>query len=145
MPGEVVIVQYRKAAGSWDPEIEQFYDCAVPGHQAIRDENLGAHARASHGTPLYVILNDDGSHRPAFWPTGLSLNQNVEDWPTKAHGTGKMEMCAYGHDKVVVTIKLRRVGWLDQAGNVWVSDKEWRDAGAPHGSITALLVNPGCD
>lgn len=78
------------------------------------------------------------------WATGLSSSQNCERWEVTAHDVPKMNICPH-HDVLRSTVVLRRIGWLDQKGNVWIDEKAWRDAGGPNGSITPLLINPGCD
>lgn len=81
-------------------------------------------------------------------PTDLRINQNTHDVNITAHGD-KATHFAVGwcsdHEVPKYTVTLRQIGWIDQAGNVYVTEKEWRDAGGPNGSITPLLVNPGCD
>ncbi len=77
-------------------------------------------------------------------PTPLSINQNCEPWDTRAHDSGIQYYCR-DHKVPERTIRLRRIGWIDQAGTVWVSSLDWQQAGGPNGSITPLLINPGCD
>jgi hypothetical protein len=83
--------------------------------------------------------------------TGLSLAQNCEAWDvfpdlrppeypdfegipafarTAAHRTGA--------DLPVA--RLRRIGWLDQLGRVWLRSAHWDGKG---GSLTPLLIDPG--
>lgn len=76
-------------------------------------------------------------------PTGMRLYEG-EDWKASGHQVAEqMRVC--DHEMPLATIILRRIGWIDQNGWVWLSEKDWRDAGGPNGSITPLLINPGCD
>lgn len=79
---------------------------------------------------------------PDSYPTGMRLHEG-ENWPVVGHVTGNAGSC--DHDVPRAKIELRRIGWLDQKGNVWLSTKQWADAGAPNGSITPLLIALGCD
>jgi hypothetical protein len=92
-------------------------------------------------------MNDQQKTMANWFPTTLSTNRNVEDWPATAHmaqSDGSLGRCN-DHEVPTATIRLRRIGWLDQAGNVWINEADWRKAGGPNGSITPLLINPGCD
>jgi hypothetical protein len=40
----------------------------------------------------------------------------------------------------VPAARLRRIGWLDQLGRVWLRSADWDGKG---GSITPLLIDPG--
>lgn len=64
-------------------------------------------------------------------------------WRATGHATGAAKAC--DHDVENVEIEVRIVGWLDQQGQVWLTDKDWMEAGGPNGSITPLLIAPGCD
>lgn len=77
--------------------------------------------------------------------THLSTNQNcVDEWVT-GHKSKRTPAPTCDHEVPNATIKLRRIGFIDQRGCVWVSSKDWQDAGGPNGSITPLYINPGCD
>lgn len=79
---------------------------------------------------------------PESYPTGLRLHETMK-WPVEGHVVGEARACE--HDVKRARIEVRVIGWLDQAGNVWLSDRDWVEAGGPNGSITPLLINPGCD
>jgi hypothetical protein len=74
--------------------------------------------------------------------TGMRLHDG-EDWPTRGHVVTPALRC--DHNVPNASIMLRRIGWLDQRGMVWLSDREWMAAGSPNGSITPLLISAGCD
>ena len=74
--------------------------------------------------------------------TDMRLYQG-EKWPVEGHVMRKARPC--DHDVERACIELRRIGWLDQAGNVWITGEDWVRAGGPNGSITPLLIAPGCD
>lgn len=74
--------------------------------------------------------------------TGMRLSAGTE-FPVVVHVADVAPDC--DHDIQRVKINLRVVGWLDQKGNVWLSDRDWMAAGGPNGSVTPLLINPGCD
>lgn len=82
--------------------------------------------------------------------TPLRINQNCHDVATTAHGV-RQEGQGYAigwcsdHDVPRYTVNLRQIGWIDQSGRVWLTSQDWQDAGGPNGSITPLLINPGCD
>lgn len=125
--------------------IYQCVDCSyrmiTVAETDLLDENrdlLESHA-ASH-----VVNKTKLRGKTVNWPTGLSSSLNCERWEVTAHDVPKMDICPY-HDILRTTVVLRRIGWLDQKGNVWIDEKAWRDAGGPNGSITPLLINPGCD
>jgi hypothetical protein len=67
-----------------------------------------------------------------------------EDWETTAHiaPVSSPRHCD-AHDFIQATIRLRRIGWLDQKGRVWTEIPP--QDGFDGGSLTPLLVNPGCD
>lgn len=88
--------------------------------------------------------------------TGLSAAQNCEDWnvfPDTRPGDAerneteglvyftRLERHRSGFDLPVA--RLRRIGWLDQRGQVWLRSSDWMKAGGPNGSITPLLIDPG--
>jgi hypothetical protein len=64
-------------------------------------------------------------------------------WTAAGHVSGEARPC--DHDVPRAQIEMRIVGWLDQRGQVWLTDKDWMEAGGPNGSITPLLIAPGCD
>jgi hypothetical protein len=76
------------------------------------------------------------------YPTGLKLYE-TQKWPVDGHVIGKARPC--DHDVEKARIEVRKIGWLDQKGNVWLSDKDWMDHGGPNGSITPLLIADTCD
>lgn len=75
------------------------------------------------------------------WHTGLSLNGNCEPWPVPADS--RLE--GFHEDSVLkVTADhatLRRIGWLDQKGRVWLAVPPSVTFGA--GSLTPLLIDAG--
>lgn len=83
--------------------------------------------------------------RNSWFQTNLHLYEG-EPWETTAHAVppvnSSIKICD-SHGTFQWTITLRRIGWIDQKGRIW---KE-----APHpdgfdgGSLTPLLINPGCD
>jgi len=75
------------------------------------------------------------------YQTDMRLHQG-EDWQAKAHDSGYQYYC-HDHDKPVRAVMLRRVGWLDQKGRVWTETPATDDFDG--GSLTPLLINPGCD
>lgn len=77
--------------------------------------------------------------------TPLRVSQNCEAQKVTAHLHQLFTVDTCAHEVPRAEVTLRRIGWIDQAGVVWVSEKDWRQAGGPNGSITPLLINPGCD
>jgi len=81
--------------------------------------------------------------------TGLSLAQNAEDWNVPADtrldndGNRITTRTALVSGAPVPVARLRRIGWLDQRGQVWLRSSDWIAAGGPNGSITPLLIDPG--
>lgn len=65
-----------------------------------------------------------------------------ENWKTAAHGQTAMDLHCE-HDVEMATVTLRRIGWVDQKGRVYVSPPPQADFDG--GSLTALLINPGCE
>lgn len=74
--------------------------------------------------------------------TGMRLWSGTE-WTAAGHVSGEASPC--DHEVPRAQIKVRRVGWLDQKGMVWLDQQDWIDAGGPNGSITPLLIVTGCD
>jgi hypothetical protein len=75
------------------------------------------------------------------WPTLLRESQG-EDWLVIGH-TWRTPIRKCDHeDAELATLKLRRVGWLDQKGRVWVVQPTTREFDG--GSLTPLLIDPGC-
>jgi len=75
------------------------------------------------------------------WPTAMRSSEG-EDWPTTGHAIATpVRQCL--HDAELAVIKLRRVGWLDQKGRVWTVVPAIHEFDG--GSLTPLLINPGCD
>lgn len=78
--------------------------------------------------------------------TGLSLALNCEDWDVPADSqaieTGGRAATRYVtvYGAEVPAARLRRIGWLDQLGRVWLRSSDWDGQG---GSITPLLIDPG--
>lgn len=64
------------------------------------------------------------------------------DFPAAGHILGEARSC--DHSAIRATIGVRKVGWLDQQGLVWMSFKDWTEAGSPNGSITPLLIQKEC-
>lgn len=79
--------------------------------------------------------------RNSWFQTNLHLYEG-EDWPTRAHDSGFQFFCQ-DHQTGMREITLRRIGWIDQKGRIW------KEAPSPEsfdgGSLTPLLINPGCD
>ena len=65
-----------------------------------------------------------------------------EDWETTAHAVLWYSRCSE-HDVDESTITLRRIGWLDQKGRVYTETPP--QDGFDGGSLTPLLINPGCE
>jgi hypothetical protein len=74
--------------------------------------------------------------------TSMRLSKGTEIL-VEGHVSGEAREC--DHEVPRARIKLRQIGWLDQRGRVWMSFSDWQKAGGPAGSITPLLINPGCD
>lgn len=82
------------------------------------------------------------------WETGLSLSQG-EDWDVPADTRLTREQDAVRrpfrfanvHGTPVPVARLRRIGWLDQKGRVWleIPPGDRFDGG----SLTPLLIDPG--
>ena len=66
----------------------------------------------------------------------------ASNWPVSGHVIGKARPC--DHQVERATIQTRKVGWLDQKGQVWLSYEDWANAGGPNGSITPLLIPADC-
>jgi hypothetical protein len=75
------------------------------------------------------------------WPTALRLSDG-EDWPVTGH-TVRTPVRQCPHDVELAVIKLRRIGWLDQKGRVWTIQPDTHEFDG--GSLTPLLISPGCD
>lgn len=76
------------------------------------------------------------------YPTGMRLHEGRACF-VEGHVIGTAGTC--DHDIPRAKIEMRRIGWIDQKGNVWLSSTDWTNAGAPNGSITPLLIDPGCE
>ena len=74
--------------------------------------------------------------------TGMRLDK-VENWPVSGHVNGPVPRPC-GHDISRATITVRRIGWIDQNGQVWRSESDWINFGSPNGSITPLLISAEC-
>jgi hypothetical protein len=77
--------------------------------------------------------------------TDLRLYQG-EDWQATGHAVQmplSRDWYCDDHGVLQATIKLRLIGWLDQKGRVYT--KTPPQDGFDGGSLTPLLVNPGCD
>lgn len=74
--------------------------------------------------------------------TDMRLHAGIEIL-VEGHTYGAPSMC--DHDVPRARIKLRQIGWLDQRGQVWMTFSDWRAAGGPNGSITPIMINPGCE
>jgi hypothetical protein len=85
------------------------------------------------------------------WPTGMRLHVG-EDWDVlpdlHEHPTLDGHF-AYTHmaphrptGNEVPVARLRRIGWLDQKGRVWLTMPQPAD-GFDGGSLTPLLIDPG--
>ena len=72
--------------------------------------------------------------------TGMRLNQG-EDWDASGHVGTLLPPC--DHKAARVTVKMRRVGWLDQRGRVWTSIPP--SASFDGGSLDPLLIAVPCD
>ena len=77
-----------------------------------------------------------------IYQTDLKLYEG-EDWPTTSHAAGQPPVLCPDHEVTQYTIKLRRIGWIDQKGRVYKETPT--QAGFDGGSLTPLLINPGCD
>ncbi len=78
--------------------------------------------------------------------TGLRCALNCEDWDvaadTRVDDTGLRtgtRTVLIGSARVPAA-RLRRIGWLDQLGRVWLRSSDWDGKG---GSLTPLLIDPG--
>lgn len=71
------------------------------------------------------------------WQTGLELHQAE---PFDASGQLRGEVREDAERKIAV-IGMRRVGWLDQRGRVWLSCPPAREFDG--GSLTPLLIQVG--
>jgi hypothetical protein len=77
-------------------------------------------------------------------PTPLRVNKTIYDALVSGHASEQQTVsCDHGVPRA--TIQLRCIGYIDQQGNVWTSSRAWMSAGGPHGSVTPLYINPGCD
>jgi hypothetical protein len=99
----------------------------------------GCEAPHAVGTPCMV---------PDGLPTGIRINQNCESWGATGHGgMSRNKPCKHklagNPDVENVTIRLRRIGWIDQRGRVYVKCPPMQEFDG--GSLTPLLINPGCD
>lgn len=78
--------------------------------------------------------------------TGLFLGRNCEDWDVPADSRLDDDdqrvpaRAMLVRHAPVPAARLRRIGWLDQLGRVWLHAKDWDGKG---GSITPLLIDPG--
>lgn len=77
-----------------------------------------------------------------IYQTDLTLYEG-EDWPTTGHITKRQPRECPDHEVLQATIGLRRIGWIDQKGRVYKETPS--QAGFDGGSLTPLLINPGCD
>lgn len=88
--------------------------------------------------PASVSVSSDA---PESWPTGLSLNRNCDRWLVPADSS--LEVF---HEDSTIRVwqqhaTLRRIGWLDQRGRVWLEIPPSDEFDG--GSLTALLIDPG--
>jgi hypothetical protein len=74
--------------------------------------------------------------------TDLRLYQG-EDWEATAHTVVNANSFCPEHDVPQCTIRLRRIGWVDQKGRVYTEIPP--QEGFDGGSLDPLLINPGCD
>lgn len=78
--------------------------------------------------------------------TGLRLAQNCEDWDVFPDTRPELDatvFARFAHHRIageMPVARLRRIGWLDQMGRVWLRSRDWDGKG---GSITPLLIDPG--
>jgi hypothetical protein len=78
--------------------------------------------------------------------TGLSIAQNCEVWDVPADtrldddGGRMTTRTVLIGGALVPAARLRRIGWLDQLGRVWLRSADWDGKG---GSLTPLLIDPG--
>lgn len=72
--------------------------------------------------------------------TDMRLYQG-EEWEAAGHAGAPPRPC--DHEVARVTVRMRRVGWLDQRGRVWTSIPP--AAGFDGGSLDPLLIAVPCD
>jgi len=81
--------------------------------------------------------------------TGLALSLNCEPqdvFPDTQLGAGENDPPHFARLKLhrsgltAPVARLRRIGWLDQLGRVWLRLADWDGKG---GSISPLLIDPG--
>lgn len=73
---------------------------------------------------------------PRSWPTGMRLHQG-EPWPV--HGDLLRDADGYPTGEHAPRAILRRIGWLDQLGRVWLAIPP--TATFDGGSLTPLLID----
>lgn len=113
----------------------------------IRERREGAwgHYSPAGDGPMGFIFTCPGSGnmpQNAYY-TDLAASRGVKVSVT-AHGEEdtKRSYC-FDHRRAKLTIELRQIGWLDQKGRVYISPPP--QDGFDGGSLTPLLINPGCD
>ncbi len=123
----------------------------MTGHGHVTPRPDGAKARCG-GPALCPECARElaASGQPAR--TGLSAAQNCEPWdvfpdtrpdPDDADLTVYARAAMHRSGQRMPVARLRRIGWLDQRGQVWLRSSDWMAAGGPNGSITPLLIDPG--
>jgi hypothetical protein len=73
--------------------------------------------------------------------TDLTLYEG-QSWDTAAH-VSRTDTRQCEHDVPRATVQLRRIGWIDQKGRVYKEVPPTAEFDG--GSLTPLLINPGCD
>jgi hypothetical protein len=121
----------------------------MSGHGHVTPNPDGTKARCG-GPPLCPECAREAlTERVEPAPTGLRLAQNCEDWDVPADtrldedGNRTTTRTVLVAGAQVPAARLRRIGWLDQRGQVWLRSSDWMAAGGPNGSITPLLIDAG--
>lgn len=124
----------------------------VSGHGHVTPNPDGTVARCGGpATCSSCAREQQETGRPVL--TGLALSLNCEDWPVfpdtrpgdaeRNETDGLTYFARLGRHRSGVQLplaRLRRIGWLDQLGRVWLRASDWDGNG---GSITPLLIDPG--
>jgi hypothetical protein len=74
--------------------------------------------------------------------TEMSLSK-TKPWKASGHLFSVELNCPHHIRRVSIEAEL--IGWIDQRGQVWLSDQDWMHAGGPNGSITPIFVARDCD
>lgn len=108
-----------------------------PEAEAEKDENV---VREEHQETAEPGVSGDSVKVPECWATGMALSVSA-DFVARGRVQGKLDDDEAG--KLTAPILMRKVGWLDQRGRVWLEVPPMADFDG--GSLTPLLIQLSYD